>query len=140
MDIGEGSPQPLRDWEATASVVRARALLAHGRFRGAVHEAWKAADAAVRADDDRGYSVVREIAAEIGARASGRPQRNAVLLGRYLAHCQDGSTAEGRRAPLLSRLFGDRGVGGNKICPECAETVRAAARVCRFCGYRFGAA
>jgi len=25
----------------------------------------------------------------------------------------------------------------NKICPECAETVRAAARSCRFCGYRF---
>lgn len=24
-----------------------------------------------------------------------------------------------------------------KQCPECAETVRAQARVCRFCGYRF---
>ena len=25
----------------------------------------------------------------------------------------------------------------SKQCPECAEQVRAAARVCRFCGYRF---
>ncbi len=25
----------------------------------------------------------------------------------------------------------------NKICPECAESVKAAANVCRFCGYRF---
>jgi Uncharacterised protein family UPF0547 len=25
----------------------------------------------------------------------------------------------------------------SKICPECAEAVRAAARSCRFCGYRF---
>lgn len=25
----------------------------------------------------------------------------------------------------------------NKICPECAETVRAAAKICRFCNYRF---
>lgn len=28
---------------------------------------------------------------------------------------------------------------GDKACPECAETVRAAARSCRFCGYRFDA-
>jgi hypothetical protein len=27
-----------------------------------------------------------------------------------------------------------------KVCPDCAERVRAAARVCRFCGYRFDVA
>jgi hypothetical protein len=27
---------------------------------------------------------------------------------------------------------------GFKQCPDCAEAVRADARVCRFCGYRFG--
>lgn len=27
-----------------------------------------------------------------------------------------------------------------KACPDCAESILAAARVCRYCGYRFGPA
>lgn len=30
--------------------------------------------------------------------------------------------------------------GAGKTCPDCAESVRTDAKVCRFCGYRFDAA
>jgi Uncharacterised protein family UPF0547 len=32
------------------------------------------------------------------------------------------------------------GKADTKTCPECAEEVKAAAHVCRFCGYRFDGA
>ncbi|MGZ8702767.1 MAG: zinc ribbon domain-containing protein [Gaiellaceae bacterium] len=31
----------------------------------------------------------------------------------------------------------DPTIGRSRTCPECAEEVRAAARVCRFCGHSF---
>ncbi|MGO4339011.1 zinc ribbon domain-containing protein [Labrys sp. KB_33_2] len=36
-----------------------------------------------------------------------------------------------RREAILSDLQTD-----TKVCPDCAETIRAAAKVCRFCGHR----
>ena len=38
-------------------------------------------------------------------------------------------------APQAASLAGDE-----KTCPQCAEQVKAAAKVCRFCGHSFAAA
>jgi len=37
----------------------------------------------------------------------------------------------------FSKPLGTQPVEGIKQCPDCAETVQAAARVCKHCGYRF---
>jgi len=44
---------------------------------------------------------------------------------------------ERTRDLIMKRAFPE--LEATKVCPDCAETVKEAAKVCRFCGYRFEA-
>jgi hypothetical protein len=58
--------------------------------------------------------------------AIGNPNESAMLLP---AGTDEAATASGYGATQLA--------GDEQNCPECAETIKAAAKKCRFCGYRF---
>lgn len=137
MSVADDRPPPPRDWETAPGIVRARGLLARGKCRAALSEAWKSASVAVNTDDERGFAVVHALAREIEARASGRTQRQAAILASYVEHCREASASGTRQGSLLARLFGVGKAAKTKTCPECAEQVKAEARVCRFCGTRF---
>jgi hypothetical protein len=115
----------------------ARQALESGNLKRALRRAWDAGSSAARDEDKDDLRAAIALAEAIALRSEGRVHGDAELLGRYCATClADYEAGIQRPSPLLA-LFGRRPRRAVKRCPECAETVLAAARVCRFCGHRF---
>jgi hypothetical protein len=123
--------------EQAFELAKAREALDRGKPRRAVRRLWKAGIAASQNADVEGLETVIELAGATGDRAGDHVKAEAQQLVTYCTASLTNARAGIRPPSLLAGLLRRRLEPATKPCPDCAERVNEAARVCRFCGYGF---
>lgn len=100
-----------------------------------------------RKADYTGFCMMRDglaAGASMAARwrlAAGDPRKYAEELGFRVAGDAPSAALPRRRDETPTEPQSARGgspMDGTKVCPDCAETVKAAAKICRYCRHDFG--
>ena len=117
---------------------RAHEALERGDLRDAIKQGWPAAIAAARSRSASELAAVRALGVAVRDRSDGRDHDDARGLAVYcdtaLNQIESGIR---ERSPLMRMLSRQPKDVAMKVCPDCAESVQPAARICRFCGHEF---
>jgi hypothetical protein len=115
---------------------QARGAFDRGDLKQALRLGWEAgANAASRLEEPE-LRQTEELARLIAEASEGDLRDDARGLETYCTVARENpKSKQSRWSRLPGRLR--RAPVETKVCPDCAEEVKADARVCRFCGYRF---